>query len=469
MAEIQYTSLLRSTAADNKLAKTDQIFDDTRSKFQKDINAELLSLASKTEAYVLPGDLGTLGNTSNASAINGVLGTYSAFKAAYDAKKLIVGRWGEYLFAPSVYVDGGTVLLRALSGLGTYRAVSLTFNGSAWTAVKSVSKDSPLVNVVNELTNSSTASALSAAMGKKLQDEKLAKTDVVNNLTTTDTSKALSAAQGKALNDRINGLGSVYRIKGTKANISEVLALTDAKVGDAWNVTAEFTLGGKKYPAGTNVVCVTNTSSSDHNDDNWDALGGTVDLSPYAKQADMEMEVDAVYEELSSVVRKSEIVNNLTSSNVDKPLSAAQGKKLQDEKLSKTDASGTYATKASVTDAAPYVLPGDITGVVMGTATTGADIKKVFGTPKAVRDAWTAGKVFIGNRGGNAGASTTKGGLPLTLQIDDISKQMYVVVTDTLLSQVRSFSVKWTDDSTWQDATNVKSSPLHPETGITIQ
>lgn len=282
MAEIQYTSLLRSTAADNKLAKTDQIFDDTRSKFQKDINAELLSLASKTEAYVLPGDLGTLGTSSNASAINGVLGTYSAFKAAYDAKKLIVGRWGEYLFAPSVYVDGGTVLLRALSGVGTYRAVSLTFSGSAWTAVKSVSKDSPLVNVVNGLTNSSTASALSAAMGKKLQDEKLAKTDVVNNLTTTDTSKALSAAQGKALNDRINGLGSVYRIKGTKANISEVLALTDAKVGDAWNVTAEFTLGGKKYPAGTNVVCVTNTSSSDHNDDNWDALGGTVDLSAYA-------------------------------------------------------------------------------------------------------------------------------------------------------------------------------------------
>lgn len=147
-------------------------------------------------------------------------------------------------------------------------------------------------DVANSLTLTSTTTPLSAAMGKKLQDEKLAKSDVVNNLTTTDTSKALSAAQGKALNDKISALGSVYRIKGSKTNISEVLALTDAKVGDAWNVTNAFTLGGKPYPANTNVVCITATSTSDHDENNWDPIGGTVDLSPYAKKSDISYTTD---------------------------------------------------------------------------------------------------------------------------------------------------------------------------------
>lgn len=294
--------------------------------------------------------------------------------------------------------------------------------------------------------------------------------EIINNLTDGSTNKALSAAQGKALkglidalptvdemNTAINGkLGSVYRVMGTKANISEVLALTNAVKGDTWNVTDEFTLGGKKYPAGTNVVCVTNTSSSDHNDDNWDALGGTVDLSVFLKAADAantylkKTDASSTYATKADVAKKanvykfkgdlstitedtnasqltsilgnasevisayqsgfvfqgnigdeiiapvsvgfvsdsyiilefvgtfgklnhiditldegdvyldvneiknidpltnSDVVDNLTSTSKDKPLSAAQGKKLQDEKLSKTDASNTYATKGSL-------------------------------------------------------------------------------------------------------------------------
>lgn len=202
----------------------------------------------------------------------------------------------------------------------------------------------PSVN--NTLTSTSASEALSASMGKKLQDEKLSKTDVVNNLTTTNTSKALSAAQGKALNDKISALGSVYRIKGSKTNISEVLALTDAKVGDAWNVTNAFTFGGKPYPANTNVVCITATSASDHDENNWDPLGGTVDLSTY--------------------VPKSDIVDNLSTSDSKKPLSAKQGlalatmiTELEDDKetyqLLKTLESGTLSTQ-SETDAilGPY-------------------------------------------------------------------------------------------------------------------
>jgi hypothetical protein len=194
-------------------------------------------------------------------------------------------------------------------------------------------------DIRDTLTSTETAKVLSAAMGKKLQDEKLAKTDVVNNLTTNEASKALSAAQGKALNDRISGLGNVYRVKGTKTNLSDVLALTDAKVGDVWNVTNAFTLGGKPYPANTNVVCITATSSSDHDEGNWDPLGGTVNLSTY--------------------VPKSDIVDNLLTSDSKKPLSAKQGlalatmiTELEDDKetyqLLKTLESGTLSTQSGI-------------------------------------------------------------------------------------------------------------------------
>lgn len=194
-------------------------------------------------------------------------------------------------------------------------------------------------DIRNTLTSAETAKVLSAAMGKKLQDEKLAKTDVVDNLTTDEASKALSAAQGKALNDKISGLGSVYRVKGTKTNLSDVLALTNAKVGDVYNVTNAFTLGGKPYPANTNVVCITATSSSDHDEGNWDPLGGTVNLSTY--------------------VPKSDIVDNLSTSDSKKPLSAKQGlalatmiTELEDDKetyqLLKTLESGTLSTQSEI-------------------------------------------------------------------------------------------------------------------------
>lgn len=160
-----------------------------------------------------------------------------------------------------------------------------------------------------------------------------------NTLTSTSTSEALSAAQGKALNDRISGLGNVYKVKGTKTNLSDVLALTDARVGDVWNVTNAFTLGGKPYPANTNVVCIIATSSSDHDEGNWDPLGGTVDLSTY--------------------VPKSDIVDNLSTSDSKKPLSAKQGlalatmiTKLEDNEETyqflKTFGNGTPSTQGEV-------------------------------------------------------------------------------------------------------------------------
>lgn len=235
--------------------------------------------------------------------------------------------------------------------------------------------------------------------------------NVINNLTSSDTANALSAAQGKALNDKISALGSVYRIKGTKANISEVLALTDAKVGDAWNVTNAFTFGGKPYPANTNVVCLVATSTSDHDENNWDPIGGTVDLSPYAKKTEVEESDNEIWEQLNVVVNKDEIVNNLTSTNTDKPLSAAMGKKLQDEKLSKTDANNTYLTKenaestyAKKADGISHYSIGELTA--LSSNPTQEQLKTALGTPSAFRNAIDAGELILVT--GNANVQSQK-------------------------------------------------------------
>lgn len=424
----------------------------------------------KYGVYILKG-FENLSTDSNTDVIQSFLGdfTYDRWVDAVNTGNIVFVETNNILTPASVYANNSGDLNIMFVTL-THYFVSIHYSTGSGYSINQIEQASlvGVADINNTLTSSSTDKPLSAAMGKKLQDEKLAKTDVVNNLTTTDTSKALSAAQGKALNDkfngnkininfsatssstdnttikgymgnidgatlvskltyganlvdsssddwiitlqevsatkvsftgirfagfnlysknisvtisgsnytnmtvaqgsrfvpaisntltststsealsaaqgkalndRISGLGNVYRVKGTKTNLSDVLALTNAKVGDVWNVTNAFTLGGKPYPANTNVVCITETSSSDHDEGNWDPLGGTVNLSTY--------------------VPKSDIVDNLSTSDSKKPLSAKQGlalatmiTELEDDKetyqLLKTFESSTPSSQGEV-------------------------------------------------------------------------------------------------------------------------
>lgn len=422
--------------------------------------------------YILKG-YENLSNGSQTGTIQSFLGefTYNVWSSAQENGNIVLVKNNSTVMVASVYVnDEANELTLYMNDGDTVYHVGITYSTGGEYSISEIGKFNLISegSIINVLTSTSSNKPLSAAMGKKLQDEKLAKTDVVNNLTTTDTSKALSAAQGKALNDkfngnkininfsatsnstdnatikgymgnidgatlvnkltyganlvdsssddwvitlqevsatkvsftgirfagfnlysknisvtisgsnytnmtiaqgnrfvpainntltststsealsaaqgkalndRISGLGNVYRVKGTKTDLSNVLALTDAKVGDVWNVTNAFTLGGKPYPANTNVVCIIATSSSDHGEGNWDPLGGTVNLSTY--------------------VPKSDIVDNLSTSDSKKPLSAKQGlalatmiTKLEDDKetyqLLKTLGSGTLSTQSEI-------------------------------------------------------------------------------------------------------------------------
>ena len=371
---------------DEKLAKTDVVNSLSDSSTNKALSAaQGKALNDKLSSNKISINFSAISNTSDSATIKGYMGNLdgTALVTKLTCGATLIDSSSENWVITPQEVSASKVVFVGLK-LQSFRiftkTITVTISGSNYTNMAVITADRYVPNVVN-------------------------------NLTSSDTANALSAAQGKALNDKISALGSVYRIKGSKTNISEVLALTDAKVGDVWNVINAFTLNGKPFPASTNVVCVTATSSSDHDEGNWDPIGGTVDLSPYAKKTEVEESNNKIWEQLNVVVSKDEIVNNLTSTNTDKPLSAAMGKKLQDEKLSKTDANNTYLTKvnaestyAKKADGISHYSIGELTA--LSSNPTQEQLKTALGTPSAFRNAIDAGKLILVT--GNANVQSQK-------------------------------------------------------------
>ena len=82
----------------------------------------------------------------------------------------------------------------------------------------------------------------------------------------------------KDVEDEINlKISSVYRVKGS-CTYEELLSKSGQDEGDVWNVTDAH----DKVPAGTNYVWAKGEGETTAK---WDALGGTIDLSPYATTA----------------------------------------------------------------------------------------------------------------------------------------------------------------------------------------
>lgn len=299
---------------DEKLAKSDVVNNLTTTDTSKALSAaQGKALNDKFNGNKIDINFSATSNSTNNATIKGYMGNIDGVTLV---KKLT---YGANLVDSSS--EDWVITLQEVS------ATKVSFTGIRFAGFSLYSKNISVTISDGNYTN------MTVAQGSRFVPA------INNTLTSTSTSEALSAAQGKALNDRISGLGSVYRVKGTKTNLSDVLALTDAKVGDVWNVTNAFTLGGKPYPANTNVVCITATSSSDHGEGNWDPLGGTVNLSTY--------------------VPKSDIVDNLSTSDSKKPLSAKQGlalatmiTELEDDKetyqLLKTFESSTPSSQGEV-------------------------------------------------------------------------------------------------------------------------
>lgn len=300
---------------DEKLAKTDVVNNLTTTDTTKALSAaqgEVLN--SRFKHNYISINFSAINNTSDSATIKEYMGNIDGnalvTKLTYGAT-LIDSSSEDWVITPQEVSASKVVFvgLKLQSFRIATKTITVTISGSNYTNMAVITADRYVPNVVN-------------------------------NLTSSDTANALSAAQGKALNDRISGLGNVYRVKGTKSTIKEVYDISaDAKLGDVWNITSAFTIGDKPYPANTNVVCVAEWSTSTTPQNNWDPLGGTVDLSTY--------------------VPKSDIVDNLSTSDSKKPLSAKQGlalatmiTELEDNKetyqLLKTLESGALSTQSEI-------------------------------------------------------------------------------------------------------------------------
>ena len=253
------------------------------------------------------------------------------------------------------------------------------------------------------------------------------KVTVIDNLTSSSTTAALSAAQGKALNDRISGLGNVYRVKGTKRTIEEVYDISaDAKLGDVWNITSAFTIGGKPYPANTNVVCIAEWSTSTTPQNNWDPLGGTVDLSTY--------------------VPKSDIVDNLSTSDSKKPLSAKQGLAL-----------ATMITELEA-DKETYQL---LKTLESGTLSTQSEIDAILGPYSSFNAALNAGKVIHGVYKDSINRMNTVAFSAFNDTANSRVRMFAILSSSTLLYlQATSSGTNWTSATTSEESFNA---------GITIE
>lgn len=161
-----------------------------------------------------------------------------------------------------------------------------------------------------------------------------------------------------------SAVGSVYKMKGSVDDASALTALTGVVIGDVYNVVAAGTLNGEAFEAGSNFVAI--KAGAGNQTGMWDKLGGTIDLSAYAKSAD----VANTYATKTAVT--SEIATKIGT--LDKADTAVKGQVVS--AVSETDGIITVFRRALVETDIPTIGMTKISGLStalsgkVGTSTT---------------------------------------------------------------------------------------------------
>lgn len=154
------------------------------------------------------------------------------------------------------------------------------------------------------------------------------------------------------VNDKVaSAVGSVYKMKGSVDNTLALTALTGVVIGDVYNVVTAGTLNGEAFEAGSNFVATKAGAGSQTG--MWDKLGGTIDLSAYAKSAD----VANTYATKTAVT--SEISTKIGT--LDKADTAVTGQVVS--AVSETDGIITVSRRALVADDIPTLATSKISGL----------------------------------------------------------------------------------------------------------
>lgn len=177
--------------------------------------------------------------------------------------------------------------------------------------------------------------------------------------TGTNTSKAVNPKQ---LQSAIQGLGTVFDLKGTKATVQD-LPSSGNEIGDVWYVTAEQ---------------VGYIWLNDGTQNKWEQFGAPIDLSGYVQYVD--------------------IINNLTSTATNKALSAYQGKVLNDRitSLQQTIDADIDIVEQDISDVADDVsaLQGRVATLESDNSTNKSNISTLQSTVNTINSSYAKVQVY---------------------------------------------------------------------------
>lgn len=172
---------------------------------------------------------------------------------------------------------------------------------------------------------------------KKIDASAATVIEVIDNLLSTNPNAALSANQGKILDDKIsalsNKLTSIFKFKGSKDNLDGIQAVESPETGDVYHNSAN---GGEYVYDGTQ----------------WELLGLSIDLEPYAKTADVASSINSAKEDLE---RQINTATADLQGKIDTKVTAEDGKSLVADNLidqitqNKTDIASLTTTVGGLT------------------------------------------------------------------------------------------------------------------------
>lgn len=218
--------------------------------------------------------------------------------------------------------------------------VSISEDNTISIAIDSDSLEQSLATLQSNIDKeAATARAAETKLGNDIATEKnraKAKEEELDNKITDHTAATNAALALKAdksdtyTKAQVDAkLSGAYKVKGSST--FEALPKDNNVVGDVYNITNAFNLGGKHYDAGTNVVWT---------EDGWDALSGSFDTT--AIEGSIQEVADGLAQEILDRTQADTTINNNVSS-------LSNRVKVNEDKL--TIINGNESTTGSIANA----------------------------------------------------------------------------------------------------------------------
>lgn len=243
------------SASWDESAKTLKIINESGEEISLNLS-DVASASAVTTELEKKLNIGTLGDTPSTQSYYGLKAHVGAEKlSAITAAKSYTDTEIGKIPAAIVYKGDGTTVTQSGDNTVTFAVGEIP--------------QSKVTSLTTDLAAKATTAALNAVK---------ATADAAAPQATTYTKEEVD-------NKVASAVGSVYKMKGSVDDASALTALTGVVIGDVYNVVAAGTLNGEAFEAGSNFVAIKAGAGSQTG--MWDKLGGTIDLSAYAKKTEV--------------------------------------------------------------------------------------------------------------------------------------------------------------------------------------